>query len=66
MDAVYLTLFVSSVLAVLGIVLFLFTHGQRSRDHEQRLALLPLDDPPGPTDPVSLPSTPSTSQGHDK
>lgn len=66
MDAVYLTLFVSSVLAVLGVVLFLFTHGQRSRDHEQRLALLPLDDPPASIEPVSLPSTPSTSQGHDQ
>ncbi len=44
MDAVYLTLFVSLVLAVLGVVLFVFTHGERSRDHAERLALLPLDD----------------------
>ncbi len=44
MDAVYLTLFVSLTLAVLGVVLFVFTHGQRSRDHADRLALLPLDD----------------------
>lgn len=67
MDAVYLTLFVSTVLALLGVVLFVYTHGQRTRDHEHRLALLPLvDDPPPPSDPVSVPSTPSTSQGHDK
>ncbi len=46
MDAVYLTLFVSTVLAALGLVLFVFTHGQRTRDHNYRLALLPLDDPP--------------------
>jgi len=45
MDAVYLTLFVSSVLAGLGLVLFVFTHGQRTRDHNYRLALMPLDDP---------------------
>jgi len=58
LDAVYLTLFVSSVLAVLGLVLFVFTHGQRTRDHEQRLALLPLDDPPAT--PASFPPTPGT------
>jgi len=55
LDAVYLTLFVSTVLAVLGLVLFVFTHGQRTRDHNDRLALLPLDDPPPP------PSAPPTA-----
>ena len=44
MDAVYLTVFVSLVLAVLGIVLFLWTHAQKTRDHNDRLALLPLED----------------------
>ena len=44
MDAVYLTLFVSFVLAVLGIVLFVWTHREKSRDHSLRLQLLPLDD----------------------
>lgn len=67
MDAVYLTLFVSTVLAVLGVVLFLYTHGQGTRDHEDRLALLPLDDPPpAPVDPAAPLSTPSTPQGHDQ
>lgn len=57
MDAVYLTLFVSTVLAALGLVLFVFTHGQRSRDHNYRLALLPLDDPPeSPAPPASPPT----------
>ncbi|MCC6622093.1 MAG: cbb3-type cytochrome oxidase assembly protein [Deltaproteobacteria bacterium] len=44
MDAVYLTLFVSSVLAVLGVVLFVWTHREGSRDHTHRLALMPLED----------------------
>lgn len=44
MDAVYLTLFVSAVLGALGVGLFLWTHRQRTREHNDRLALLPLDD----------------------
>lgn len=56
MDAVYLTLFVSTVLAVLGAVLFTWTHGQKTRDHDLRLSLLPLDD-----DAVSAPSLSTSS-----
>jgi len=44
MDAVYLTLFVSAVLGGLGVGLFFWTHRQRTREHSDRLALLPLDD----------------------
>ncbi|MFO0750994.1 MAG: hypothetical protein U1F43_35770 [Myxococcota bacterium] len=32
------------MLAVLGVVLFVWTHREKSRDHNDRLALLPLED----------------------
>ncbi|MBL8785793.1 MAG: hypothetical protein JNJ59_12875 [Deltaproteobacteria bacterium] len=57
MDAVYLTLFVSTVLAVLGAVLFTWTHAQKTRDHDLRLSLLPLDDDESTVSPLSLASS---------
>jgi nitrogen fixation-related uncharacterized protein len=44
LDAVYLTLFVSLVLATLGVVLFVWSHREKTGDHADRLALLPLED----------------------
>jgi hypothetical protein len=44
MSAVWLTLLVSSVLAGLGVALFTWTAKQKTREHVDRLALLPLDD----------------------
>jgi len=58
LDAVYLTLFVSSVLAVLGVVLFVWTHREGSRDHTHRLALLPLEDDARPSAPPAAAHSP--------
>ncbi|MGM0576077.1 MAG: cytochrome oxidase [Myxococcota bacterium] len=44
MNAIHLTLFVSLVLVVLGVVLFLHSITQRDHDYAERLALLPLED----------------------
>ena len=44
MNAIYLTLFVSLILAVLGVLLFLRGVHMGDQDHTERLALLPLDD----------------------
>ncbi len=44
MSAVWLTLLVSSVLAGLGVSLFVWTSKNKTREHIDRLALLPLDD----------------------
>ncbi len=53
MDAVYLTLFVSLVLASLGVVLFVWSHRHKTSEHTDRLALLPLEDDARP----ALPTT---------
>jgi len=44
MDILILQVFVSLLLVVSSVTLFLFTCRQRSFDHADRLALLPLDD----------------------
>ncbi|MCB9735818.1 MAG: cytochrome oxidase [Deltaproteobacteria bacterium] len=58
MNALYLTVFVSFVLAALGILLFLHSASNRTQDHIERLALLPLDDDdrPAPMGDAELPS----------
>lgn len=43
MSAVWLTLFVSLVLAGLGVLLFFVSHRDKTRDHVDRLSLLPLE-----------------------
>ena len=43
MNAIWLTLFVSLVLAGLGVLLFFVTYRDKTRDHVDRLALLPLE-----------------------
>lgn len=43
MNAIWLTLFVSLVLAGLGVLLFFVTYRDKTRDHVDRLSLLPLD-----------------------
>ena len=43
MNAVWLTLFVSLVLAALGVLLFFVSHRAKTRDHVDRLSLLPLE-----------------------
>lgn len=44
MNAIWLTLLVSSVLAGLGVGLFVWSARNKSREHVDRLALLPLDE----------------------
>ena len=55
MDILILQVFVSLLLVVSSVLLFGFTCRQRSFDHSDRLALLPMEDdgPPvtGPTSP---------------
>jgi hypothetical protein len=48
MSAIWLTLLVSLGLAFLGVLLFWRSHRDRTRDHIDRLALLPLEDDPPP------------------
>lgn len=56
MNALYLTVFASLLLAGLGLLLFFHSSSQRDRDHVDRLALLPLDD----SDDFKVPVTPAT------
>ena len=44
MDILILQVFVSLLLVVGSVILFAFTCRQRSFDHADRLALLPIDD----------------------
>ncbi len=44
MNALFLTLFVSIVLALGGVLLFAFGFAQRDHEHADRLSLLPLHD----------------------
>lgn len=46
MDILILQVFVSLLLVAASVILFSFTHRQRSFEHADRLALLPLDDEP--------------------
>jgi hypothetical protein len=59
MNAIWLTLLVSLVLAFLGVLLFWRSHRDRTRDHVDRLALLPLED--DPVTPVSTAAAPAAS-----
>ncbi len=43
MNAIWLTLFVSLVLAGLGVLLFFVSYRDKTRDHVDRLSLLPLE-----------------------
>jgi hypothetical protein len=56
--AVALTLFVSAVLAALAVGLFVWTHRERTREHVDRLALLPLDD--------DVPSSKKADEAHSR
>ncbi|MEZ4268145.1 MAG: cytochrome oxidase [Myxococcota bacterium] len=44
MNALHLTLFVSFIIALLGVLLFIHSVGQRDHSHADRLSLLPLED----------------------
>jgi hypothetical protein len=48
MNAIFLTLFVSLVLVLGSGLLFGFLFQERTHQHADRLALLPLEDDPGP------------------
>lgn len=50
MDILILQVFVSLLLVVSSVILFGFTCRQRSFDHADRLALLPIDDEEKPKD----------------
>jgi cbb3-type cytochrome oxidase subunit 3 len=43
-NAIHLTLFVSFIIALLGVLLFVHSVGQRDHSHADRLSLLPLED----------------------
>ncbi len=60
MNAIHLTLFVSFVIALLGVLLFIYSVGQRDHSHADRLSLLPLEDDPSPrpATPVEVPRNP--------
>lgn len=47
MNAIFLTLFVSTVLGIGALLLYVFLFAQRSHEHGSRLSLLPLDDDGG-------------------
>lgn len=49
MDILILQVFVSLVLVVGGVILYGFTCRQRSFEHSDRLALLPVEDDGNPT-----------------
>ena len=48
MDILILQVFVSLILVVGSVILFGFTCRQRSFEHSDRLALLPMEDDPAP------------------
>ncbi len=49
MNAIHLTLFVSFIIALLGVLLFIYSVGQRDHSHADRLSLLPLEDDASPS-----------------
>ncbi len=55
MDILILQVFVSLLLVVSSVILFGFTCRQRSFDHSDRLALLPMDDDGAPQEPLPSP-----------
>jgi len=58
MEVLILTTFVSLFLAAAGVGLFVWTVRARTFDHADRLALLPLHDPPESPTPPAPPSAP--------
>jgi hypothetical protein len=48
-EILIMQVFVSLILVLGSVLLFLFTAKQRDFDHADRLALFPLDDDPDPT-----------------
>lgn len=55
MEAVALTMFVSLCLVACSLLLLAFTLRQRSHEHSDRLALLPMEDDAPPALPTSSP-----------
>jgi len=53
MEVIILLLFVSTVLAASGVAFFAWNLRQKSHEHADRLALLPLD-----LDPIDVPVSP--------
>lgn len=62
MNALYLTLFVSFVIALLGVLLFIYSVGQRDHSHADRLSLLPLEDDASSTPATPVEDRPSTEE----
>lgn len=60
MDILILQVFVSLLLVVSSVLLFGFTCRQRSFDHSDRLALLPMEDDGAPTTDSHLPRVKET------
>lgn len=58
MDILILQVFVSLLLVVSSVILFGFTCRQRSFDHSDRLALLPVEDDGTATAPPATPGQP--------
>ena len=61
MDILILQVFVSLLLVVSSVLLFGFTCRQRSFDHSDRLALLPMEDDGAPVTPT-LPGPPRVKE----
>ncbi|MCB9786419.1 MAG: cytochrome oxidase [Deltaproteobacteria bacterium] len=62
MNAIHLTLFVSGIIALLGVVLFIHSVGQRDHSHADRLSLLPLEDDSASPDSVVPESSRTTEE----
>ncbi len=63
MEVLILQVFVSLILVTGSVLLFAFTCRQRSFDHANRLALLPLESSEGPTE---ARGETDTNGGHEK
>ena len=57
MEVVALTMFVSLCLVACSLVLLAFTLRQRSHEHADRLALLPMEEDAPPASPASAQNT---------
>ena len=62
MDILILQVFVSLLLVVGSVLLFGFTCRQRSFDHSDRLALLPMEDDGAPLTPSAPPDPPRAKE----
>ncbi len=65
LEILILQVFVSLLLVVGSVILFAFTCRQKTFDHADRLALLPIDDDGGHAAPVLRPSPPNTKEPKD-